>query len=64
MSTKYDVNPGLECYTYMVDLFVPVGFFEKGATLIENMPFYDYSIIMRTLLSACCQNWAHVNVGR
>ena len=63
MSTKYGVNPSLECYTCMVDLFGRARHLEKAVRLIQDMPSSNYSIIWHTLLGAC-QEWEDVNVGR
>ncbi|KAI5065733.1 hypothetical protein GOP47_0020428 [Adiantum capillus-veneris] len=62
MSKKYGMNPSLECYICMIDLFGRAGHLEKAVRLIQGMPSSDSTAIWHALLSACLR-WADVNVG-
>ena len=57
MSTKYGLNPSLECYSCMIDLFAHAGHLEKAVRLIQDMPSSDYSTIWHTL-------WVLAKMGR
>ncbi|KAH7283110.1 hypothetical protein KP509_35G061000 [Ceratopteris richardii] len=62
MSTKYGIEPILEHYTCMVDLFGRAGHLHKAVEMIEKIPSSD-SGVWSALLSAC-RKWGDVNVGK
>ncbi|KAI5071803.1 hypothetical protein GOP47_0014054 [Adiantum capillus-veneris] len=63
MTTKYGVEPNLEHYTCMIDLWGRAGHLDKAASLIQQMPSCDTDAIWFSLLGAC-QKWGDVKVGR
>ncbi|XP_042383560.1 pentatricopeptide repeat-containing protein At3g49710-like [Zingiber officinale] len=53
MRQKYNIEPGEEHYSCMIDLLARTGKFEDAKKLIESMPFDPGLIGWATLLSAC-----------
>ncbi|KAI7983736.1 Pentatricopeptide repeat-containing protein [Camellia lanceoleosa] len=47
------INPTMEHYSCMVDLYSRAGMLEKAMELINNMPFPAGATIWRTILAAC-----------
>ncbi|KAI5081375.1 hypothetical protein GOP47_0004558 [Adiantum capillus-veneris] len=62
MIAEYGVEPVLEHYTCMVDLFGRAGHLGKAVEFIKLMPSYEYSAIWRALLGAC-RKWEDPIVG-
>ncbi|PWA84565.1 tetratricopeptide repeat (TPR)-like superfamily protein [Artemisia annua] len=53
MRTKYSINPQLEHYGAMVDLFGRAGLLEEAYEVIKGMPMDPDVVIWRAFLSAC-----------
>ncbi|XVE56490.1 hypothetical protein DITRI_Ditri04bG0014500 [Diplodiscus trichospermus] len=53
MSSRYTIQPQIEHYGAMVDLFGRAGQLEEAYALIEAMPMEPDVVIWRALLSAC-----------
>ncbi|KAF3447410.1 hypothetical protein FNV43_RR12596 [Rhamnella rubrinervis] len=53
MSSVYGINPGLEHYACMVDLFGRAGLLNKAKEIITRMPYRPTSAMWATLLGAC-----------
>ncbi|KAK6147908.1 hypothetical protein DH2020_018820 [Rehmannia glutinosa] len=53
MRKKYSIQPQLEHYGAMVDLFARGGSLEEAYAMIKEMPIEPDVVIWRTLLSAC-----------
>ncbi|CAA6657397.1 unnamed protein product [Spirodela intermedia] len=53
MTPDHGVNPRMEHYACMVDLFGRAGMLEKARSLIESMPFEPDSSIWTVLLASC-----------
>ncbi|KAH7432831.1 hypothetical protein KP509_07G042200 [Ceratopteris richardii] len=63
MRMKYGIEPSVEHYTCMVDLYGRAGHFDKAIAVIESMPSSDHLFVWSALLGAC-QKWGEANVGR
>ena len=63
MATDYNINPALEHYTCLIDLFCRADQLCKAIWLIENMPSHPDLVVWHTLLGAC-QRWSDVDLGR
>ncbi|KAG9139819.1 hypothetical protein Leryth_020227 [Lithospermum erythrorhizon] len=53
MQTIYGINPCLEHFACMVDLFGRAGLLKKAAIVIRNMPYNPTAEMWATLLGAC-----------
>ncbi|KAL8148062.1 pentatricopeptide repeat-containing protein At2g27610 [Apium graveolens] len=53
MVKDHNIDPTMEHYSCMVDLYSRAGLLEKAMSLIEGMPFPASATIWRTLLGAC-----------
>ncbi|XP_065001199.1 pentatricopeptide repeat-containing protein At3g49710-like [Musa acuminata AAA Group] len=53
MKQKYDIEPGEEHYSCMLDLLARAGKFDEAEGLVKRMPFDPGLIGWSTLLSAC-----------
>ncbi|RHN41966.1 putative tetratricopeptide-like helical domain-containing protein [Medicago truncatula] len=53
MKHDYDINPGIEHYSCMVDLFARVGCFGEAMYLIEEMPFQADANMWLSVLRGC-----------
>ncbi|KAL0354909.1 UNVERIFIED_CONTAM: Pentatricopeptide repeat-containing protein [Sesamum radiatum] len=53
MKNDYSIQPQLEHYGAMVDLFARAGLLEEAYAMINEMPMEPDVVIWRTLLSAC-----------
>ncbi|CAL9116028.1 unnamed protein product [Musa textilis] len=53
MKQKYDIEPGEEHYSCMLDLLARAGKFDEAEGLVKRMPFDPGLIGWATLLSAC-----------
>lgn len=53
MKRDYDIDPCLEHYSCMIDLFARAGFLEEAMNLIEKMPFKADSSIWTSILRGC-----------
>ncbi|GMY09355.1 pentatricopeptide repeat-containing protein At2g45350, chloroplastic [Fagus crenata] len=62
MRRVYKVEPKLQHYGCMVDIFCRAGQIEEARTLIEEMPIEPNDVIWRTLLGAC-KNQENFNIG-
>jgi pentatricopeptide repeat protein len=62
MKDRYRVNPTLEHYTCMIDLFGRAGYIDQAAAMIKEMPFPADLTVWLALLGAC-QKWQNVVVG-
>jgi pentatricopeptide repeat protein len=63
MRVKYGIEPDLEHYTCMVDLFGRAGHLDKAMVIIEKMPLHDYRPAWSALLNACHQ-WGNAKLGK
>ena len=63
MNHVYLLNPTLQHYSCMVDLFSRSGYFDKAINVIERVPPCDRLQVWMALLGAC-RNWANVELGR
>ncbi|KAE7997072.1 hypothetical protein FH972_001739 [Carpinus fangiana] len=63
MRRVHKVEPKLQHYGCMVDIFGRAGLIEEARTLIEEMPIEPNDVIWRTLLSAC-KNEENFNIGK
>ncbi|KAI3455208.1 hypothetical protein Pfo_011871 [Paulownia fortunei] len=53
MKKDYSIQPQLEHYGAMVDLFARAGLLEEAYAMIKDMPMEPDVVVWRTLLSAC-----------
>ncbi|XP_043688096.1 pentatricopeptide repeat-containing protein At1g53600, mitochondrial [Telopea speciosissima] len=53
MSSSYNIEPGPDHYTCMVDLLGRAGLLKEAIDLIHSMPFKPHSAVWSALLSAC-----------
>ncbi|KAK7410648.1 hypothetical protein VNO78_01600 [Psophocarpus tetragonolobus] len=53
MKHSYKINPGIEHYACMVDLFARAGSFEEAMDLIEEMPFKADANMWLSVLRGC-----------
>ena len=63
MCNNSGIDPTLEHYNCMIDLYCRAGRFDKAVAMMENMPFSADQKVLHTLLSAC-QRWQNVKLGR
>ncbi|KAK9123099.1 hypothetical protein Sjap_012701 [Stephania japonica] len=62
MVNVYNIEPKLEHYGCMVDLFGRAGMVKESYDIIKSMPKEPNSIILRSFLSACkIHGWDHVD---
>ena len=59
----YCLDPSIEHYNCMVDLFSRAGHFDKALDLIEKVPTSNQLRLWLSLLGACCK-WVNVELGR
>lgn len=62
MRRVHKVEPKLQHYGCMVDIFCRSGHIEEARALIEEMPIKPNDVIWRTLLGAC-KNQGNFNIG-
>ncbi|XP_052203439.1 putative pentatricopeptide repeat-containing protein At1g77010, mitochondrial [Diospyros lotus] len=53
MKSHYHVDPGIEHYSCMVDLFARAGFLEEAMNLIKEMPFEVDASVWSSVLRGC-----------
>ncbi|XP_030493391.2 pentatricopeptide repeat-containing protein At1g08070, chloroplastic [Cannabis sativa] len=53
MSNDYDIEPRIEHYGCMVDIFGRAGLIEEACEFIQNMPIQPNAVVWRTLLASC-----------
>lgn len=53
MKHEYDINPGIEHHSCMVDLFARAGCFGEAMNLIEEMPFQPDANMWLSVLRGC-----------
>ncbi|KAF7831192.1 putative pentatricopeptide repeat-containing protein [Senna tora] len=53
MKCNYNIDPGIEHYSCMVDLLARAGFFEEAMDLMEEMPFEADASIWLSILRSC-----------
>ena len=53
MKHSYNINPGIEHFSCMVDLFARAGYFEEAMDLIEEMPFQADANMWLSVLRGC-----------
>ncbi|KAK7351073.1 hypothetical protein VNO77_10237 [Canavalia gladiata] len=53
MKHNYNINPGIEHYSCMVDLFARAGCFEETMDIIEEMPFQADANMWLSVLRGC-----------
>ncbi|KAA8538343.1 hypothetical protein F0562_027834 [Nyssa sinensis] len=53
MKQDYHIDPGIEQYSCMVDLFARAGFLEEAMNLIEQMPFEADASMWSSVLRGC-----------
>lgn len=53
MIKDYHIDPTIEHYSCMVDLYSRAGMFEKATDIMKGMPFLASPTMWRTLLAAC-----------
>jgi pentatricopeptide repeat protein len=63
MRTKYNVEPKMEHYTCMVDLFARAGRFSDALEFIDAMPCHPDKLVWEALL-ASCRTHGNVELGR
>ncbi|KAM0850356.1 hypothetical protein ACQ4PT_053140 [Festuca glaucescens] len=63
MNTKYNVEPKMEHYTCMVDLFARAGRFSDALEFIDAMPCHPDKLVWEALL-ASCRTHGNVELGR
>ena len=63
MSSDYGLNPTMDHYTCMIDLFGRAGYFGEAIVMIRNMAAFNYLPSWIALLGAC-QKWGNVKLGR
>ena len=54
MKDVYDIEPRIEHYSCMVDLYGRAGYLQKAYDFVCQMPISPNAIIWQTLLGACC----------
>ncbi|KAH7301556.1 hypothetical protein KP509_23G032000 [Ceratopteris richardii] len=64
MSAMYGIEPDLEHYNCMVDIFGRAGHLSKAVDLIQRMPSVFYSLALWSALLGACAKWGDVNVGK
>lgn len=63
MINDYNVEPVLEHYGCLVDLFARAGLINEALELVSNMPIKPDIVIWRSLLDACCKKNASVELS-
>lgn len=63
MTKEYNVEPRLEHYGCLVDLFARAGRIQEALNLVSEMPIKPDAVIWRSLLDACCKQDASVELG-
>ncbi|KAF4364307.1 hypothetical protein G4B88_028427 [Cannabis sativa] len=53
MSNDYNIEPRIEHYGCMVDIFGRAGLIEEAYEFIQNMPIQPNAVVWRTLLASC-----------
>ncbi|KAJ9166731.1 hypothetical protein P3X46_021438 [Hevea brasiliensis] len=53
MKYDYHIDPGIEHYSCMIDLFARAGYLQEANNLIENMPFVADASMWSSLLRGC-----------
>ncbi|KAJ9146248.1 hypothetical protein P3X46_028537 [Hevea brasiliensis] len=53
MKYDYHIDPGIEHYSCMVDLFARAGYIQEAKNLVENMPFVADAIMWLSVLRGC-----------
>ena len=61
MTKDYNIEPRIEHYGCLVDLFARAGRIEEAMNLVSEMPMKPDAVIWRSLLDACCKQ--HASVG-
>ncbi|KAK7349635.1 hypothetical protein VNO77_07153 [Canavalia gladiata] len=62
MQKVYNLEPKVQHYGCMVDMFGRAGHVEEAMKLVEEMPIEPNDVIWKTLLSAC-QIYEHFSIG-
>ncbi|GAB4849985.1 hypothetical protein Ancab_029284 [Ancistrocladus abbreviatus] len=63
MQAQYRINPGIEHYSCMVDLFARSGCLEEAVLLIEQMPFQADASMWTSVLRGCAAH-GHRTLGK
>ncbi|RDX91093.1 Pentatricopeptide repeat-containing protein, chloroplastic/mitochondrial, partial [Mucuna pruriens] len=63
MTKEYNVEPRLEHYGCLVDLFARAGRIDEALNLVSEMPIKPDAVIWRSLLDACSKQHASVELG-
>ncbi|KAG4924287.1 hypothetical protein JHK87_049827 [Glycine soja] len=63
MTKEYNVEPKLEHYGCLVDLFARAGRIDEALNLVSEMPIKPDAVIWRSLLDACCKQHASVELS-
>lgn len=63
MVKEYNVEPRLEHYGCLVDLFARAGRIDEALNLVSEMPIKPDAVIWRSLLDACCKQHASVELS-
>ncbi|KAL1327663.1 hypothetical protein HN51_037673 [Arachis hypogaea] len=63
MTREYKIEPRLEHYGCLVDLFARAGRIEEAMNLVSEMPMKPDDVIWRSLLDACCKQHASLELS-
>ncbi|PQQ11848.1 putative pentatricopeptide repeat-containing protein [Prunus yedoensis var. nudiflora] len=63
MKQDYHIDPGIEHYACMIDLFSRAGFLEEAMNLVEVMPFKADASILSSVLRGCVAH-EHKDLGK
>ncbi|KAF6167504.1 hypothetical protein GIB67_031705 [Kingdonia uniflora] len=63
MKQNYHIDPGIEHFSSMIDLFARVDFLEEAMNLIDNMPFKADASIWSSVLRGCVTH-GHETLGK
>ncbi|XP_027347271.1 pentatricopeptide repeat-containing protein At1g59720, chloroplastic/mitochondrial [Abrus precatorius] len=63
MTKEYNIEPRLEHYGCLVDLFARAGRIEEALNLVSEMPIKPDAVIWRSLLDGCCKQHASVELS-
>ncbi|KAG5027065.1 hypothetical protein JHK82_022936 [Glycine max] len=63
MTKEYNVEPRLEHYGCLVDLFARAGRINEALNLVSEMSIKPDAVIWRSLLDACCKQYASVELS-